>query len=104
IARSRSASMNRIASFRPWTLAIVCCAAAVVVLPGVARGQGDLIGSRGGQVPPAALLPSSAGSVGSMLQGLNRGGASVQNGLGPNVSTLTQNGVRGQQLASMIHD
>jgi hypothetical protein len=39
-----------------------------------------------------------------MWQGLNNGGSSIQNGLGPVISGLAQNGTRGQQLASVVQD
>ena len=69
-------------------------------LPSATRGQGDLIGSRGGLLGSTPL----SGSASSLFNGFNLGGQSIQNGLGPIVSVLTQNGVHGQQLASIIHD
>ncbi|MFL5340556.1 MAG: hypothetical protein ACJ8F7_10440 [Gemmataceae bacterium] len=92
--------MNRISTARLWILATVFGALALLLSPSVVRGQGDLIGSRGGQLASAPF----AGSTGSLFQGLNLGSNSIQNGLGPNVSSLAQNGTHGQQLASMVHD
>src|SRR5262245_48078990 len=81
IARSRSASMTLVSIQRHWYLAIVFAAVGVAVFAGVARGQGDLIGSRGGQATTAPLPGTSAGSTGGLLQGVNLGGTSIQRGV-----------------------
>ena len=71
------------------------------------------IGSRGGQtapaptvtptpvLPPSLTLPPSAAS--SLLQGLNSSGAAMRPGMGWLVSDLTHQGIRGRELADIIH-
>jgi len=76
-----------------------------------ARGQADLIGSRGGLttptvpttpvLPPTLNLPPDATS--SLLNGLNSSGTALRPGMGWLVSDLSHQGFQGPQLADMIH-
>src|SRR5262245_63774584 len=85
-----------------------------VGLPSSARGQGDLVGSRGGLtapaiptaptqplLPPTLNLPPAATS--SLLNGLNASGTALRPGMGWLVSDLTHQGIHGPQLADVIH-
>ena len=85
-----------------------------VALAGTARGQADLIGARGGLtapalptvpttpvLPPTLNLPPAATS--SLLNGLNASGTALRPGMGWLVSDLTHQGIRGPQLADVIH-
>jgi hypothetical protein len=98
-------STHRIALF-----GIAICA----LWPSAARAQADLIGSRGGLTAPpiaapmtAPILPSSLNlppaATSSLLNGLNASGAALRPGMGWLVSDMTQQGIRGQQLADVIH-
>lgn len=77
--------MTLVSVRRHWYLAIVFAAMGMMMFAGMARGQGDLIGSRGGQVATAPV-PAPTGGV---LQGLNLGGTSIQGGVAPIGSGLT---------------
>jgi hypothetical protein len=93
-------------------LALVLTAGAV--FPAAAFGQADLIGARGGLpvptvpgvsttplLPPGLNLPPVA--TNSLLNGLNASGTALRPGMGWLVSGMTQQGVRGQQLADIIN-
>lgn len=88
--------MIRYSTFRPMTFVLGFTIVALLLLPTPTHAQGDLIGQRGGQL---TSTPS-----GSMLNGLNLGGQSVQTGLGQIISRMAQDGTRGQQLASAIQN
>jgi hypothetical protein len=77
--------MNRNSTNRLWRLGIVFATVALVVFAGRVRGQGDLIGSRGGQLNPApsaadsgpaAYSTSLFESLGNMLKCFNLDGSS----------------------------
>src|SRR5262245_1413134 len=88
-------------------LGLALCA----LLPAAAPAQADLIGSRGGALaptpitppilPPSLNLPPAATS--SLLNGLSASGAALRPGMGWLVSDMTQQGIRGPQLADIIH-
>jgi hypothetical protein len=76
-----------------------------------ARGQADLIGSRGGlttpTVPPTPVLPPTLNLppdvTSSLLNGLNSSGTALRPGMGWLVSDLSHQGFQGPQLADIIH-
>ncbi len=88
----------------------------LVALAGTARGQGELIGQRGGATTPAPVLPTTGTTPtlppslnlppnveSSLLKGLNSSGTALRPGMGWLVSDMAHQGIHGQQLADVIH-
>ena len=109
--------MNLNLAIHPRRLVVILGAAALLALPAIARGQGDLIGQRGGQTTPTVpavttpttppVLPSTLSlpptATNSLLNGLNASGTATRHGMGWIVSDMAHQGIHGQQLSDAIH-